>query len=170
MSEDINKIFSEYIKPIDDRKIPLSMIDHDVCKICGGLCCKNLGCYISPNDFKTLDINTVSSFISKGFVSIDWWEPTEETGYKRLYFLRMRNKGAPIVDPSFGGRCIAHSDKGCAIEDVFRPSGGLMLIPSESEECLEVYPKIECAKEWRPYRDMLEELAVKFKETGNSRW
>jgi len=44
----------------------------DICRECGGKCCKNMGCQFSPDDFKKISFNALKKEIEKGHISIDW--------------------------------------------------------------------------------------------------
>lgn len=77
-----------------------------LCKKCGGRCCKRMGCHYSPEDFKEITYESLKKEIEKGFISIDWWEgnPFEENkddDISRAHYLRIRNKDGEIVDPSW---------------------------------------------------------------------
>lgn len=162
-TEEVGKIFSEYVKPMDDRGITPDVLDHDTCNKCGGICCKHMGCHFAPTDLKELSYEAVLSFMLKSkCVSIDWWEPTEEFGNQRVYFLRARNKRSDMIDPAWHGECVLFDeDKGCLIEDAYRPKGGLMLIPSD-EQCDLKYTKLDCAKDWLEHQDILKEIVEKY--------
>ena len=60
---------------------------------CKGECCKHMACHFSPSDFSEITFEALKSEIEKGYISIDWWESEVPE-----YFLRIRNKFAPIVD------------------------------------------------------------------------
>jgi hypothetical protein len=111
--------------------------------------------------------------IEKRHISIDWWggDPEDENFeeskgfhlqyttdipyYCRTYFLRMRHKGANIVDPSYGGTCsIWDEENGCPIEFKKRPMGARMLIPNK-DGCVTQYTNQQCAIDWEKYNDVL---------------
>lgn len=134
------------------------------CAKCGGGCCKSMGCHFSPHDFDDLSIESLTKIISEGDVSIDWWEGDVTGGdLDETYFLRMRHVGAKIVDPSWGGRCVALTNSGCRIPFEKRPLGGRALIPSENQkDCKQTYSKENCCRDWYPYQDILAELRLRF--------
>lgn len=76
------------------------------------------------------------------------------------------NKPAPIVDASWGGRCVLHTDKGCSIPYEVRPKGARWLIAkhSKSEYCDDAYSKQQCAIDWIPYQDILLKLKEYFND------
>ena len=106
------------------------------CTKCKGGCCKSMGCHFSPTDFSEITFEALKNEIEKGFISIDWWEEDEPQ-----YYLRMRHKNAPIVDPSWGGICMLLTDKGCPLPFEKRPLGARALKPREdkSEMCYSSY-------------------------------
>lgn len=87
----------------------------DICKKCGGNCCKSMGCHFSPEDIKgEVTYDKLKLLLDTGNVSIDWYEGNpfiEEQSYftsffgnfMKVYYLRIRNVDAPIVDGSWGG-------------------------------------------------------------------
>lgn len=130
------------------------------CAKCKGKCCKRMGCHFSPTDFEETSYEYLKDVLYSGFVSIDWWD--ERDGSQGFY-LRMRHIGAPVVDPSWGGRCVMLTDDGCLLSFEERPLGGRALKPSYDEGChVTEYGKYECKKEWEPYHDILQRLHDEF--------
>lgn len=160
----VRKEFSKNIKPMDNRNIPPSVIDHDICNRCGGECCKKMGCHLSPNDFKALSYETVLFLMKEvGAIAIDWWEPCKEFDDKRVYYLRMRHKRQDMIEPAWYGECVMYDENvGCLLEDAYRPMGGLMLRPSDGEDCDVLYSKKDCAKEWLEYQDILGKIVEQY--------
>ena len=136
-----------------------------LCAECKGKCCKGMGCHFSPDDFKDLSYEGLKKEIEKGYISIDWWEGNpfdDESNYDNGLLLRMRNVGAPVVDPSWGGRCILLTEKGCPFTYEERPRGGRDLIPDE-KGCYTTYDKQQCAQDWYKHKETLEKLKENFK-------
>lgn len=116
-----------------------------LCGLCGGSCCKSMGCELSPDDLKEpVSEESLRALLATGAVSIDFWEgdvyspddlnhwiPGSYSGrlYDEVFFLRMRHVKAPISDPSWGGVCCLLSDTGCPIPASQRPKGARMLEP-----------------------------------------
>lgn len=145
-----------------ERKIE----NKQLCKECGGRCCKRMGCHYSPDDFEEITYESLKKEIEKGFISIDWWEgnPFEENkddDIGRAYYLRIRNKDGEIVDPSWGGECILLTDDGCLLSYEERPKGARMLEPDEYG-CISYYNKQQAARDWYKYNDILSKLAEEF--------
>lgn len=129
----------------------------DTCTKCGGKCCKSLGGFFHPNDIGVDNItkDDLINFIKRGDVSIDWFEGDDDN----LYFLRMRNQRANIIDPSWGGVCCHWTPNGCSIPFEKRPYGCKRLVPNQSGKCTEgSYAKYECGHDWLPYNDILQEI------------
>jgi len=166
MERNLNEIFAKYFKPVNYE---ILKYNPELCRGCGGLCCKTMGCHISPEDLK--DEITVESIIrlidETGCISIDWWEgdPSENNAVSRGLFLRIKNVNAKIIDPSYGDECSILTDKGCPLIYSYRPKGARELIPAETE-CLVGYSKQQCAIDWLPYRDILEEVYEYYENKG----
>jgi len=124
--------------------------NYDICKKCGGNCCKALPGFALPKDIiknfpdKNLKNSVIKALKSKEW-SIDWYEGAEETDGKDYYFIRpaidykpmleilkktkidMKNSFMVkrfknlIFDPSFGGRCIFLTESGCKLSEELRP-------------------------------------------------
>lgn len=138
-------------------------INHSVCKQCGGACCKNTGCYFSPRDFKEISFESLFSLLEKGYTSIC---PISSflTGLENSLLLKVRNVNDPVVitDETEPSKCILLGDNGCILKDADRPYGGSALIPMKNVSCIIGYTLREAVEEWRPYQDLLIELAKVF--------
>lgn len=135
------------------------------CKSCKGECCKHMACHYAPSDFGTpadITFYKLKEEIEKGCISIDWWEGPNG---KEEYYLRARHVNAPIVDPSWGGRCVHLTDTGCGLSWEKRPMGGKTLRPRRSydDNCEQTYSKYQCKQEWSLYADVLADLAQWFR-------
>ena len=151
----------------------------EYCTVCKGACCKNSGCGFSPRDFRgEITKERLEKLLRTGLVSLDWWDgDPNNTSYsalndtvKRAFFLRIRNlvldyedKLAPVVDPSFGGRCILLTSEGCKLSFENRPLQGQALIPGYIN-CEEGYSKRECCIEWLKYDTILEDIWLEFNQ------
>lgn len=132
------------------------------CNICRGACCKHMGCHFSPRDFKEISFESLKAEIeTKGYISIDWWENWEDGPE---YFLRMRNVGGDIIDPSWGGVCVLLTENGCPLSFEERPLGARALQPRFTYDgpCESYYTKEDCKNEWKQYSDILRELVDYF--------
>lgn len=153
---ELNKVFSKYFKPVS---LESSKVNTELCKGCGGLCCKAMGCHISPFDLKEISVLLIISLIDESdCISIDWWSGnpiTNEQDGTNTYFLRIKNKNSKVIDPSFGGECSILTDIGCSLSFEYRPKGARELKPVEGE-CIIGYSKQQCAIDWYDYQDVLE--------------
>lgn len=132
----------------------------ELCKECEGECCRNLGCFINPKDipaYPNITKEVILDLLRTGYVSIDWYDDETEE-----YFLRMRNKKSPLIDPSWGGECIALTENGCAFKFENRPYGGRSLIPNKGDECLNEYDKEMAKEDWEPYREIIIDIIDNF--------
>ena len=157
--------FKRFVIPTNED----SNEDKSICANCHGNCCEHMGCHISPREIKDISAKSLINFIeSSECVSIDWWEgdviPDGEL--EKVYYLRMRNRGFRVEDPSHGGRCIALDKEGCVLDFNYRPAGGRGLLPRPDRRCEVVYSKKQCVEEWREYQDILSEVVKYFSDKG----
>lgn len=146
----------------------------DYCRECKGKCCKVCGCHFSPSDFEEISYQYLKNEIEKGYISISY--AMEEVAYRHassgLFFLRVRNKGACIVDcgywPMEHDGCIIQTDKGCKFSSKERPKGGLELNPERGGvfvleiKCQSEYGIYKCTGDWLEHQDILKELIKHF--------
>ena len=78
-----------------------SVFDFSVCSSCGGYCCKRCGCHYSPDDFSEISYEYLRKEIEKGYISIDYVDREALLAKRGVYFLRVRNVEAPILDVGF---------------------------------------------------------------------
>ena len=144
-------------------------LNKELCKECGGNCCKTMGCHYSPEDFKDISYESLKKEIERGHISIDWWEgdPADDGELnigEKAFFLRVRNIGAGIVDASWGGVCMLLGEDGCILNDEDRPKGGRLLVPCEDGKCEVLYSKQQAAIDWLKYKDILLRLYDEYNE------
>jgi len=137
--------------------------NQEICKLCGGQCCKTIsGTYI-PDDFESVTIETMMHLLHENKTSIDWWEGdlrenvSEEDEVDQTYFLRPRHVGAHIIDPAWTGICIFLTDTGCELEYKDRPFNCRDTIPIPAFECTGTKSKVDLIKKWIPYQNILTE-------------
>ena len=134
--------------------------NNDYCKKCKGTCCKRMGCHLSPEDINgDITYDKLKRLLDTGNYSIDWWE-----GEESLYYIRMRNKNANIIDPSWGGECVLLTENGCSLNFENRSKGGRMLLAriNEFEKCKDYYSKEDCVHDWQQYSNILKKLFDEF--------
>lgn len=142
-------------------------INYEMCKKCGGACCKQNGCVYLPKDFKSFEPSEIIKELDKGKISISG-QPVNFYNNKWTYipYLRARNKGAEIVDLiTYGGPCINLTDSGCDLSEDKRPSCGLLVKPTKiGGPCKRM--KEDVGMQWLEYSEVLESL-IKFYTNKN---
>ncbi len=134
-------------------------IDYEMCKKCGGVCCKQNGCVYLPKDFKSLEASEIIKELDKGKISISG-QPVNffMNNWTYIPYLRARNKDAEIVDLiTNGGPCINLTDSGCSLSENERPSCGLLVKPVKIGGPCEKIKK-DVGIEWLEYSNVLESL------------
>lgn len=140
-------------------------VDKEMCKKCGGVCCKQNGCVYMPQDFKKMDFKYLKNKIEKGNISISG-QPFKvmKDGWSFILFLRARNEDSPIVDLiTKGGPCSMLTEKGCRLEEEKRPSCGLGIKPTKiGGPCEKMFSSNDVLFSWLDYQDVLEDLIKNF--------
>lgn len=145
--------------------------NEELCKQCGGKCCKKCGCDYLPRDFKDLSTNGLVDKILEGNISIVSTLtisklPNGGEAITPILLLRERNKNRPMVDLlSLKTTCASLLETGCKYDKEHRPSGGRMLIPMENNECYNENPDLK-VQEWLSYQKILERVIKRI--TGKS--
>ncbi len=174
-NELVNMLYEALMSERDDSLDRKDTINDELCKKCGGKCCKYCGCHYSPSDFTEITYENLKKEIKKGHISIEWinldsWN-REKGG---VYILRIRNKGKAIVDTDFErNSCVLLTEHGCKLDYASRPLGGKLLIPylrkdayssKETLLCYFEYDIDACINEWKEYQNILERLVKYFSE------
>lgn len=134
----------------------------DICKSCGGVCCKKSGCDYYTSDFASLSYKDILKTLEGGNISI-----VSTFMFKRLennqlvmtplLYLRARNINRDVVDLlSFKTTCSMLTDTGCSYDLDNRPSGGVNLIPKENKLCSPENDPALMMEEWLKYQKVLE--------------
>lgn len=155
--------------------------NYELCKTCGGECCKRHACDCSPEDFGK-DIKKMREAIESGNYSIDFSREGSDSfimsrnetilstkkvieSKKEFFYIRPKNSGRPTVDivheENDEGPCIFWSkEKGCSLSYEERPKGGRTLIPGL---CMfPQYTRELMRIEWIPFTEELSKLAIEF--------
>lgn len=147
--------------------------ESDMCKECGGRCCKSYAGAYHPDDFDPICDNDIIEMIlhidKREDLSIDWLEGGE-FGTEDKFFIRPRHEGGDIVDPSYGERCIHLGPNGCVKPFDERPYACRALVPKKNINgaCLSVsdgttkLDKEIYAEWWEPFQSYLKESKIKF--------
>lgn len=175
------------------KRLPVlsSHEDASLCGPCGGRCCQQMPGSALPADFGAgtpAFAQRIESALASGRWAVDWWEgdPRVEKGsalsplemmfassYMEAHYLRPATAGmeGEVFDPSYGGRCTFHSERGCGIFPS-RPSGcrGLKPMPLEVRQLqgcsVEYGSKREAAIAWLPYEKILLQAACAVERRG----
>lgn len=136
----------------------------EICKKCGGVCCKNYAGAYHPNDFgDNITYELLESAMETNNIAIDWYEMKDN---EKGFYLRPRHTDGGKVDPSWGAQCVNLTDNGCKLSFDERPYGCRTLIPNINFACEEgAFIKRMAYESWNPYHDILNKLYEKYKET-----
>ena len=140
----------------------------DICRECGGMCCKKSGCDYSANDFKNSSYDTLYKELLKGDKSIVCYMKfkTDSNGnytYEPFLYLRARNKGRDIVDlVSIKTGCLSLGENGCKFSYEERPSGGKNLKPVRPEDgpCVPLVSPLYIVNSWLKHQQTLKRLVL----------
>lgn len=146
--------------------------DRNICKECGGYCCKKSGCDYFVSDFENMKIDYLESILDTGRVSV-----VASCYFKRLpnnklinipvLYLRARNINRKEIDLlSFKTTCASLEEDGCYFDIEKRPSGGSTLIPAKNRMCYTEVDRVKELEKWKPYQNVLERLVKR--HTGMS--
>lgn len=136
----------------------------EICKQCGGYCCKNCGCDYFVSDLESMKLDYLESLLETGRVSvIGTFNFIRLNSGKLIYeiilSLRARNKNREAIDLfSFKTTCASLTETGCYYDLKHRPSGGAALIPCADKPCYSEVDRIEELKKWLPYQKVLAKL------------
>uniref|UniRef100_A0A6M3LEY7 Putative zinc-or iron-chelating protein n=1 Tax=viral metagenome TaxID=1070528 RepID=A0A6M3LEY7_9ZZZZ len=110
--------------------------DYEICKKCGGECCKKMPGAYTPKDIENI-FGSVENAVKSGKVAIDWWE-----GKTPKYFMRPKTiKSNELYDPSWGGECTHLKENGCELTEEKRPSMCKIMKPYPDNNCRCELPK-----------------------------
>mgnify|MGYP000190484985 FL=1 len=139
----------------------------EVCKNCGGRCCKKSGCDYWPSDLPDKTYKGILKFLENGKVSI-----VAMMNFKRIngklcnfpfLYLRGRNTGRDVVDLlSMKTPCSNLTEHGCSYTYEERPSGGKNLTPSKEGLCYPKEDNLQKVLEWSPYQKQLEKIVKRY--------
>lgn len=144
----------------------------DICKKCGGYCCKKCGCDYAVEDFLEIKKDYLLSKLEEGYISIVSIQnfkilPNGEMVNLPFLYLRARNINRPVVDLlSMKTTCASLTDMGCQFDYEHRPMGGKNLVPVEGMRCYPREDAINIVKGWERYQNILEKIVKRL--TGKS--
>lgn len=142
----------------------VNLENYEICKNCGGMCCKKSGCDYWISDFEDKSYQYLYEKLMEGNISIVSTISFEKLPNGNLFanpflYLRARNQNRPIIDLlSMKTTCSMLGEFGCKYETDKRPSGGLHLVPRENHNCSPLQnPLVEMGK-WESYQKVLSKL------------
>lgn len=140
----------------------------ELCKKCGGYCCKKSGCDYFVSDFENMKLEYLQEILDEGRISIiasfDFKRlKNGKLVYTPILSLRARNKNRDIVDLfSFKTRCASLEENGCYYDVERRPSGGVALIAKLERKCYSEIDRLEELRKWEPYQKVLRRLVKRY--------
>lgn len=144
----------------------------DICKECGGFCCKKCGCDYFVGDLEDSKIEYFESLLDTGRVSViaalDFhYNANGTVGVIPTLYLRARNIDRGEIDLlSLKKTCASLTEDGCFYSLENRPSGGSTLIPVRNRECYSEVDTLEELKKWGRYQKILHRIVKR--HTGMS--
>lgn len=141
-------------------------VDKEMCKKCGGACCKQNGCVYLPQDFKNMNINYLIEELNKGNISISGQPapaPFFTDAWTYILLLRARNEDAPIVDLfTKGGPCKHLTENGCDLKRNEMPSLGKSVRPTRvGGPCKQMLEPVFMTDEWLKYQNLIKRIIMK---------
>ena len=140
----------------------------DLCRACGGRCCKKSGCDYSTEDIKDLSLSGLCNILDEGKISITsiFIKDILPNGKKYTYpllLLRARNTNRDVIDLlSLKTRCAQLTEAGCIYSYEDRPTGAKNLTPQANGKCYPTINPTELARLWIPYQKLLGRLVRKY--------
>ncbi len=136
----------------------------DICKKCGGFCCKKSGCDYLPRDFSDLSFNGLYQKLQEGNISI-----VASLGFEKLpngklianpfLYLRARNKNREIIDLfSMKTTCSMLTEGGCSYSHNERPFMGKNLVPASEQKCFPLEDPNKLMDDWMSYQKVLSKI------------
>jgi len=145
----------------------------DVCKECGGKCCKLLPGIAHPRDFNKPLAKSLLKAFESGHWGIDWYEgdPRQHKDeLRKTFFVRPRIKGVKkLFDPAWSGECIFLAYDGCTLKPLERPRGCRLLEPISIKKCIPHVPDKEAStRPWIPYQKLILKVARVLRESPHN--
>lgn len=152
----------------------------EICRVCGGACCKTGGCSLAPEDMLRelaiwrleregseaqgseknagqpgeAELWELEKWLQESNCAIDSF--TGETG--PCYYIRMRHKCFTFIGVDAMGECIALTDQGCSLPYERRPKGGRDLEGRPDRRCRQHYTREQMEADWKPYQQRLRDI------------
>mgnify|MGYP001863978402 CR=1 FL=1 len=148
-----------------------TLFESDLCRKCGGKCCKRNGCAYAIEDFAEITKKGIMQKLEHE-ASIRATFEISNYGATPVLFLESRGKGkGPVNLFSLPTSCALLTDQGCLYKIEDRPTGGILLLPKEDEKhelCCEIdeHAQAILLKGWLKYQKLLNKLVKYY--TGNT--
>ena len=120
--------------------------NNEICRKCGGSCCKWIPGAFHPKDFEGKDLEQV---LLNGFADDHFVIDSTDRG---IYVMPNVKSGVKW------GTCIFFTETGCSLSYQDRPHECKMLEPRENDSCIGHSDKDKCAEAWESYRELLLEI------------
>lgn len=159
---------SEEIEKYEESLSEDTHANYDICKDCGGKCCKAVPCGLSPKQITSfgyeLSEESLTKCLDSGDYALDYWFDSNSEYDCDWYFIRYRAKGGLIADLEYiGTECAMLTDTGCKLPFDKRGIQGKSLKPLAGIcGCAGPISKKEMGIMWKPYRDILAKLWNKY--------
>lgn len=154
----------------------------ELCRACGGACCKANGCSLAPEDMlRELALRRMEEERDEpngaeqdnakrqeglpGSAELESWlrdsrcaidSFTGQAG--QCYYIRMRHKCFTFIGVDAMGECVALTENGCSLPYARRPRGGRYLEGRQDRRCLQHYTREQMEEDWEPYQPLLKEI------------
>lgn len=152
----------------------------EICRECGGACCRMGGCSLAPEDMLRemaiwqkgqghekipdgeenignpagINAEILEEWLRRSDCAIDSF-----TGTAGLcYYIRMRHKCFTFIGVDAMGECVALTDTGCSLPFERRPKGGRLLEGRPDRHCRQHYAQEQMEADWGPYQQLLREI------------
>ena len=162
-------------KILENKKEDInSIVKPDLCSNCKGACCNDYPCPYSPNEFIDInDLDYMRSILDTGLVVIEYFDSIDrffDDSKPNLYIRPRGIKDKKIVNEEifyYENSCLLN-DNGCYFDHVYRPIGGLLLVPEENyyglDFCHQYYNYKLLNQEWSMYQESLNILKEEYKD------
>lgn len=156
--------------------------DKEICKNCGGKCCKAAACHFAPGEIEDLSVEGIKKLLKKKtYISVVRHSSSICESILRdfrpsgpyYYTLRMRSRGtgaaASVAEINADQKCVLLTSKGCKLPYEKRAMGAKLLIPKKDGKCEQLYGMDECVHDWKPYQKELKEV-YRYFERRQRKW
>lgn len=158
--------------------------NNELCKECGGKCCKSSSCLYAPEDFKEISVEHFLRLYNEGKIMFSQVTKADGGMPYSHWLIKPAQIDTPRIQPNIligNSPCINLTESGCKIKDFYhRPRGGKLLEPKlveienckpcyisasepeqpsisfKVEECKSYYTIKEALIEWQPFSVIIE--------------